>query len=125
MFGLCSLSVALQILINLGGVLGQLTQYAAGTHLLAVATGIISFIHSTLAYLAHVAAIKCLAPFCAASHAVNPFGLKHHLVHLAPFLRHFLSQTVIVVQSGYARLAFLAVEAATSKKLFHNSSYNY
>ena len=90
----------LQIIKHLWRILGQLTQYTAGTHLLAVSTGIVSFLQYAFADFAHVTAIKGLTPFCTATHAINPFRLKFHLVHLSPFFCHFLSQTIIVVQSG-------------------------
>ena len=78
----------------------QLAQGAAGAQLRTVAAGVIAFLHYALANLAKVIAVVGLAPLRAASHAVYPFGLELHLVHFAPFLRHFLARTVVIVQGG-------------------------
>ena len=103
---------ALQIVKDVGSMVGQFAQYAAGTHLLAAATGVVTFLYYAVAYLAQVAAIVGLATFGAATHTVDPLGLKLHLVHLAPFLCHFLTQVIVIVQGGYACLALFTVEAA-------------
>ena len=114
------LLVALQMVKHVWCVLRQFPQSATSVQLRAVATSIVAFLHYAQAYFTQFAAIECLAPLRTASHTVYPFGLEFHLVHLSPFLSHFLTQTVIVVQGGNTCLTFLAVEAATSNQLFHD-----
>ena len=103
---------ALQIVKDVGRVCSQFAQSVAGAHLLAVATGVVAFLHYAQADFAQVAAIVGFATFGAATHTVDPLGLKLHLVHLAPLLCHFLTQVIVIVQGGYACLALFAVEAA-------------
>ena len=112
-------SLAFQIVKYIRCICCQFPQSGAGEHFGAFTAGVVTFLQYTQAYFAQFAAIVGLAPFCTASHAVYPLGLELHLVHLSPFLRHFLTQTVVVVHSGNACLTFLAVETATSNQLFH------
>ncbi len=90
----------------------------------AVAAGVVALRHCASADFAQFAAIVGFAAVGAATLTINPLGLELHLIHLAPFFCHFQAQVVIIVQGGYACLAFFAVEAATSNKLFHHL-YSY
>ena len=57
-----------------------------------------------------------------AARAVYHFGRDFHVVQFRPMPRHFLAQTVVVVDCGPTRFALLAIQSAIGNKICHNKT---
>lgn len=60
-----------------------------------------------------------------AARAVYHFGRDFHVVQFRPMPRHFLAQTVVVVDCGPTRFALLAIQSAIGNKICHNKALTF
>ena len=85
------------------------SKFLASGHFGTRAAGRDIFAFGTLANRAQMVAERCFDSFDAAAGAVNHFGSDNGVVEFRPFFGNLLTQIVVVVDSGNARLAFFAV----------------
>lgn len=90
------------------------TYHLASIQFLTVATSIETFFVHTFADSTIIAAIGKLHPVCTAPHTMDGFRRNFwRIVQHTPLFGSFLSQLIVIIDSGYTGGAIFAIQPAT------------